>query len=111
MWDLSQPIVDTYLVAPDGATPTAAGRAFRTVHKWMIGTTMRGCDVDEQGTYTCTLVKAGKTRLVLWNPDHSVQVTAPAGVTSAEKLIGARAPVAAGATLTVDEMPVLLRVQ
>jgi hypothetical protein len=109
VWDLSQPIVDTYMVEPDGATPTAAGRAFRTVHRWMIGTVMRGCAADKQGTYTCTLVKAGKTRLVLWNPDHSVQVKAPAGVTTAEKLVGAKETVTPSTTLTVDEMPVLLQ--
>jgi hypothetical protein len=37
-----------------------------------------------------------------------VQVTAPQGFTKVEKLIGAKEPLATGATITVDEMPVLL---
>jgi hypothetical protein len=109
-WDLSQPIADTYTVEADRHTPSAAGRAFGTVRKWMIGTIVKGCVADKRGTYTCTLVKDGATRLVMWNPRRSVQVKVPAGVTSAEKLIGAAQPVAAGASLTVGSMPVLLRV-
>ena len=108
VWDLAQPIVDTYMVAPDKSTPTAAGRAFGTVRKWMIGTTVHGCHADKRGTYTCTLVKNGATRLVMWNAERPVQVKVPAGVTTAEKLIGAAQPVTAGASLTVDSMPVLL---
>jgi hypothetical protein len=109
VWDLSQPIVDTYLVGTDRATPTAAGRAFSTIRKWMIGTTVQGCAVDKTGTYTCTLHKHGKTRWVLWNSDRTVQVKVPTGAVAAEKLIGAEKPVTAGSTLAVDAMPVLLR--
>jgi polysaccharide biosynthesis protein PslG len=108
-WDLTQPIVDTYMVEADHVTPTAAGRAFGTVRKWMIGTTVQGCDVDTSGTYTCTLLKSGKKQLVLWNPKGSAQVTVPAGMTTAEKLLGAAQRVTAGSSLTVDAMPVLLR--
>jgi hypothetical protein len=111
VWDLSQPIVDTYMVEPDGATPTAAGRAFRTVHRWMIGAEMHGCPVGKDGTYACTLLKDGKKRLVLWNPTHSVQIQPPQGVTTAEKLIGAKETVTPSTTLTIDQMPVLLQTQ
>jgi hypothetical protein len=108
-WDLTQPIVDTFLVEADHVTPTAAGRAFSTVQKWMIGRTVQGCNVDPQGTYTCPLVKSGEKRFVVWNPKHSAQVKVPAGMTTAEKVTGAPEPVTAGSSLTVDAMPVLVR--
>ena len=108
-WDLTQPIVDTFMVAADRVTPTAAGRAFGTVQSWMIGTTVSSCDVDASGTYTCTLVEGAKKSLVLWNSQRSVPVKVPAGIATSEKLTGATQPVPAGSTLTVDAMPVLLR--
>jgi polysaccharide biosynthesis protein PslG len=108
-WDLTQPIVDTFMVEADHATPTAAGRAFSTVRTWMIDSTVQDCDVDDQGTYTCTLVKSGKTQLVLWNVKGPVQVKVPAGMTTAEKLTGTPQPVTAGSSLTIDMVPVLLR--
>jgi polysaccharide biosynthesis protein PslG len=110
VWDLSQPILDTYLVEPGTNTLTAGGRALGTVRKWMVGTIVKGCAVDKRGTYTCTLVKDGATRLVMWNPQHSVQVKVPAGAATAEKLIGTAQSVTAGASLKVDYMPVLLKV-
>jgi polysaccharide biosynthesis protein PslG len=108
-WDLTQPIVDTFMVEADHATPTAAGRAFGVVREWMIGTTVQDCDVDDVGTYTCTLVKSGKKQLVLWNTKGPVQVKVPAGMSTAEKLTGASQAVTAGSSLTVDATPLLLR--
>ena len=108
-WDLTQPIVDTFMVEADRVTPTVAGRAFGTVQNWMIGTTVQSCVVDGSGTYTCTLDKSGEKRLVLWNPKRSVQVKVPAGMTTSEKLIGAVQRVTAGSSITVDAVPVLLQ--
>lgn len=108
-WDLTQPIVDTFMVAADRITPTAAGLAFGTVQSWMIGTTVAGCVVDASGTYTCTLTAAGKTRLVLWNPKGPAQVKVPAGMTTAQLLTGSPQAVTAGGSLAVNAMPVLLR--
>jgi hypothetical protein len=108
VWDLTAPILNTFMVEADGRTPTAAGRAFRTVHGWMLGTTPKGCKVDGQGTYTCTYEKAGGTRYVYWNPTATAQVKVPTGATTSEKLIGNEQPASPGASLTVDAMPVLV---
>jgi hypothetical protein len=108
-WDMRQPILDTFLVEADRATPTAAGRAFATVQSWMIGKTVTACEVDTSGTYTCTLVKGDDKSFVLWNSGRTVQVKVEANMTSAEKLTGERQPVTAGSQLTVDATPVLVR--
>jgi hypothetical protein len=108
-WDLTQPILDTFLVEADRATPTAAGRAFAMVHGWMLGSTVTGCDVDGVGTYTCTLVRGGDKSYVLWNLDRTVTIKVPSGVTTAQKVTGDQQPVSTGSALPIDAMPVLLR--
>jgi hypothetical protein len=110
-WDMTQPILDTFLVEADRITPTAAGRAFALVRDWMVGSTVTGCDVDSVGTYTCTLVKGGGKTYVLWNSDRTVTIKVPSGVTMTQKITGEQQPVTTGSALPIDAMPVLLRSQ
>ena len=66
-WD-QQLNVGTLLVEPDNVTITPAGRAFRTVHDWMIGATVTSCDKDAEGTWTCQLDHPDGQRTRLLEP-------------------------------------------
>jgi hypothetical protein len=106
-WD-QQTIVGVLLTQPDGVTLTKAGKAFVTVHDWMLGATVAGCEQDADQTWTCTLDHPDGKRTVYWNADQSAQVTVPEGASSAE-VVGRRAkPVQAGDLLEVGDLPVMV---
>jgi hypothetical protein len=106
-WD-QQSIVGVLLTEADGVTLTKAGDAFVTVHDWMLGATVTGCEQDAQKTWTCTLDHPDGPRTVYWNADQSARVTVPEGAGSAE-VVGRQAkPVQAGDTLRVGGLPVMV---
>ena len=107
-WDQQQ-IVDTLLTYADGITVTPAGRAFRTVQRWMAGATVQSCDTDTFGTYLCTLTYDGGVRRVYWNPSATVPVPFPDGATTFEKADGTSGRPRAGESLDVGQLPVMVQ--
>lgn len=70
-WD-QQTIVDTLLTEPDGAGVTPAGHAYTTVQRWMTGSVVESCAVDDQGAWTCVLRLADRVRRVQWDSSSSM---------------------------------------
>ena len=107
-WDLHK-IADTDLTEADNVTPTAAGRAFGTVQRWLLGSKVTSCD-RLPGGFGCAL--CGRRRGL---PACSGARSGPATVrtaftaTSAEVLGSAAAAVPlGGTTLEVGQLPVLV---
>ncbi len=105
-WDQQQ-IVDTLLTEPDGVTATAAGKAFRTVQRWMNGATVQSCDVDAGGTYLCTLTHGDELRRVYWNPTTSTSLTPPQDASSLESADGDDRNLTSGQSLDIGRLPVM----
>lgn len=94
-------------MARTGGAPTAAGRAFITVHDWLAGSPRPTCTVDK-GLYTC-LVNRGDTDLrILWRERGTASVTAVEGATRVEDLAGHTRSLAGGDLLQVGESPVAI---
>jgi len=106
-WD-RQSIVDTLLTEPDLATLTPAGKAFKVVHRWLLGATVTGCQQDADATWTCTVDHPEGQRTIYWNADRAVQVTPPEGAITAQTVGKAARPVTAGETIEVGLLPVMV---
>ena len=106
-WD-QQSIVGVLLTEPDGATLTKAGDAFVTVHDWMLGATVTGCEQDASHTWTCTLDHPDGPRTVYWNADQSAQVTVPEGAGTAQVVGKREHPVTPGSTVDVGPLPIMI---
>ncbi len=97
------------MVTADGATPTAAGRAFSLVRGWLIGQHARGCTVDRgNGLYACRFVRSGHTRWVYWVESGSTPVRAPVGVRHVQTMSGVTSPTRPGTKLRVTNAPILV---
>jgi hypothetical protein len=105
-WD-QQSIVDTLLTDPDTGALTPAGRAYRTVSRWMLGSTMQGCDQDSEGTWTCTLDSPEGKRTVYWNSQKVVSFPVPADVDSYQRTGHRTHRVTPGTTLDISVLPVM----
>jgi polysaccharide biosynthesis protein PslG len=107
-WD-QQTNVGTLLVEPDGATLTPAGKAFRTVQSWLVGSTRVTCDKDAQGTWTCVLQHPEGERTVYWNPETTASVTLPDGASTIEQVGGRSRSAEAGQQIQVGKLPVMVQ--
>jgi glycosyl hydrolase family 39 (putative alpha-L-iduronidase) len=63
--------VTIQLTEADGKTPTSAGRAYETAGKWLVGATLKQCDVDQSHTWICELNREGASEWLVWNTDHT----------------------------------------
>lgn len=93
----------------DGVTLRPAGRAYREVAAWMIGSVMESLTTDAQGSYVATLRRAdGRRARILWNPDSQPVLTIPAGwgATRLRDLSGGVQPL--GGSLRLTGSPVLV---
>ena len=106
-WD-QQSIVDTLLTEPDLVTLTPAGRAFKVVHRWLLGSTVGGCQQDAKGTWSCTVDSPDGPRTVYWNAETTVTVPAPEGATETQTVGDRAQPVTPGGTIEVGLLPVLV---
>jgi hypothetical protein len=106
-WD-QQLIVDTLLTEPDGATVTAAGKAFGTVRRWLLDTTPRGCTEDGDGTWTCVFDHPDGERTVYWNADTAVSVNVPEGAGSYQQVGDPARDVSPGEQIEVGLLPVMV---
>jgi hypothetical protein len=92
---------------------TRAGRAYGVVRTWLLGTRPKGCKVSGNNIYRCTFnVGGGVKRYVYWKSvGKSRPVSAPAGSLSMTSTDGVASTVAAGATVRVGKVPVMIEVQ
>jgi polysaccharide biosynthesis protein PslG len=90
-----------------GPDPDSA--AYDIVQQWMAGVSMTsGCAPDGNGTWTCTLSRAGGYQaLVLWNSTKTLSYKVPQGYTDVRDLIGNVNPLSGG-SLQVGMSPVLI---
>jgi hypothetical protein len=106
-WDLHA-IADTDLVGADNVTPTAAGRAFDEVQRWMIGSKVESC-TDAGHAWVCVIRAPEGERRVYWSPNGSATVRTAFDATTTQTLAG---PVQAlplgGTTLQVGWLPVMV---
>ena len=108
-WDLHS-IANTELVRADNATPTDAGGAFDTVHRWLLGSTVDSCGpVDGADVWVCALTTPRGPAQAYWSPGGSAEVRTAFDATSAETLgETANALPLGGSTLHVGDLPVLV---
>jgi hypothetical protein len=105
-WDL-QKMSNTPMVASNGSSLTAGGRAFGVVRSWIYKTRPAGCKV-KKGTYTCTFA-AGKTvKRAVWKTSGSARVVVPKKTSSYITIDGKKHRTKAGKRISVGAVPVLL---
>lgn len=63
----------------DNLTPTAAGKSYEVVYRWMVGARMRECSQERGQTWTCELERNGEGQWIIWNPTGKKSFTAPGG--------------------------------
>jgi hypothetical protein len=71
-------LANTRMTTGNGATLTMAGKAYGVTRSWLVNSQIRGCAVNAQKTYTCTISYSGGVRRVIWNPSRVVTVSVPA---------------------------------
>jgi hypothetical protein len=95
------------LVKPDLVTPTAAGKAYATVARWMRHQRVRSCTRSARShVWTCTMTRAGQTSHVYWIPSGKTRVRAPKGARTVETMSGGTSSTKAGRWLTVTKAPI-----
>ena len=99
--------VGIQMVQSDQTTPTAAGKAFATVQRWMLGQTVSSC-TRTRGTqlFTCKLTRAGRTTWVYWTTAGTATVRAPKGAGHLERLQGSVARTSTGKRFVATTSPV-----
>jgi hypothetical protein len=96
------------LTESDRATPSAAGRAYGQVAKWLVGARMDSLR-EEHGSFICQLSRDGRKSWVVWNPEGRGKLDIPKswGVTTVQKILGERNSFPGGG-LEIDSSPMLL---
>lgn len=106
-WDSSGPLG---IKMTEGGKPAAAGTAFSTVRKWMVGAQQYGCTTDRRRTYTCTMrFPGGWWGTATWNPSRSFGLRVPDGVRTVSWTDGSWKRTSGGKRVQINGDPVLLR--
>ncbi len=109
-WD-NHCCVTLFMTEADNATPTRAALAYNNLQKWLVGNVLGPCSPDATQTWSCSLqFSDGRHGVILWHPFGRVNRTEKLSWTPAtvEDMYGNDTP-ASGATLAVEQYPVLLR--
>ena len=106
-WGL-QRLANTRLTYAGGSL-TPAGRAYGTVHDWLVGARVASCARDGRGTYHCVAKYSGGVRHIFWNPTRKVSIKTPATTTSWTNLGGVSTRIRANKSLAVDFAPKMVR--
>jgi hypothetical protein len=107
-WD-QQGNVDTLLTEPDGATPSAAGRAYVTVRSWLLDSLLQACSADPAGTLVCQLQRADSVRRVYWSDaPFPAPVTVPEGASGYQRADGTVVRTPPGSTVLVGTEPLMI---
>ena len=93
----------------DSKTLTAAGRAYETISRWLVGARLEGCEEDRTHTWVCRLERDGVAQWMVWNPDGAKRFGVPESwhATEATALLGAPEAIT-GPSIHVDGTPVLV---
>jgi hypothetical protein len=99
--------MDIQMVGTDGVTPTAAGRAYARVEKWLTGEKVTGCSRNKRShVYTCTLRRNGRDSWVYWIPKGRTSVPAPRGARHVQSMTGVVRATRHGERIRVTKAPV-----
>src|SRR5579859_3286891 len=92
----------------DEATPTAAGRAYGEIEKWLVGARMDSLH-EQDGNWICELRRDGRKSWIVWNPERNGKLEIPKSwnVTSMQNLLGERSG-SSGNNIEVNSVPTLL---
>lgn len=93
----------------DSETLKPAGQAYAVVARWLVGTRMLGCSVDEDQTWTCEFDREGNRQRILWNVVGSREIRLPHEwrVQSKQLVTGEQGPLN-GDAVAIGTAPVLL---
>jgi hypothetical protein len=95
------------MVRPDLVTPSAAGRAYALVQRWMVGGTVPACVVHRAThVYACKIVRAGHVSRVYWTTRGQALVRAPKGSRHVSSMDGTVTSAHAGKRLRVTGAPI-----
>ncbi len=75
-WD-NHSFVSIETTESDNASLTPAGRAYGTVHKWLVGAQLQSCDMALDHTWTCSLQRDHRNEWVVWNQDREIDMSLP----------------------------------
>jgi hypothetical protein len=106
-WDNQYVVIITY--KEDAHTVTPAGRAYEVVQRWIVGTTMNDCTESADHTWTCQLLRNGKSQWIVWNVQGNRKFDVPRtwSVASATRLLQDSQPLK-GASVDIGPVPLLL---
>ena len=107
------PLANTHLVKDDRSTITRAGRAWKRVYGWIVGTRFRGCSVitsgRSQGVWVCRArVSRTETRRFYWKPRGEAPVSTVRSTRSWTSLGGHVTHHRGRATIKVGPSPVMV---
>jgi len=90
--------------------PTPAGIAYNQVYNWAAGATIsQPCSGAANGTWTCTLTRAGGyTARAVWNTQGSMAYSPGAGYVQYRDLAGNTNPIPASGSVTIGAKPILV---
>jgi hypothetical protein len=84
-----------------------AGTAYNQVYKWLTGATMHGCSEDSNGTWDCTLTRAGGySAQIIWNAGKTTGYTVNSTLPRKHTLSGVLS--STGSYVTVGPKPILV---
>jgi hypothetical protein len=104
-----KPTLGVQLVDVDNTTPTEAGVAYRTVHRWLLGTKVHSCSVSgKHRLYACELFVKRRPAWVYWTMKGTAHLRAPHGARHLETMSGRRHRIHAGKRLAVTNAPIFV---
>lgn len=109
-WD-NDDVMDIIVTTPDHTTLTPAGIAYREIARWLVGAQMAALTVDDNDSWTVTLIRPdGSSAYLLWNPTQAQTVTVPTTWQVARRwtLDGAVQPLPDDRTIAITAAPILL---
>jgi len=100
-------------VDPVTGQPTPATIAYQTIQTWMIGKTLRRCQIDLNETWRCLLTDSSNRSPdsdveIAWNPDGKIAWPLPARAKAVRSLRGTREAVTGGQLIELGGMPVYI---
>lgn len=99
------------LAADRGRAPSAAGVAYATSRRWMLGMRFGGCRLGDSALWRCQLLRPADGQIVevVWSVAAKGSPVESSGARFTESIYGETLPIESGAPLRVDGTPVLLK--
>jgi Cellulase (glycosyl hydrolase family 5) len=99
------------LAADRGRVPSAAGLAYATSHRWLLGMRFHGCRQPAPTVWRCVVERPadGQSAEVVWSLTDEETGVAPGDARFAETIYGETRPLGAGEQPTAGIAPLLLK--